>query len=148
KRGKLSMLPKRRMVPHVEMMESKQLLSAARAVHPRNVDITGEVMRMNLTTPPRTIGRNVHVYSVQGTGGVDELGSVQVSGTATDSGRAGAHIYKGSLTLSNNQGSVSVRITGGSYRITGGTGAYRGATGLGVVTYGTSASGDLIGMAF
>lgn len=144
------MLSKRSMQPRVEPMDVRVLLSHAGAglAHPRNVDITGEVMRMNLTTPPRTPGRTARVYSVQGTGGVAELGSVQVRGSATDTGRGGAHAFKGNLTLANSMGTITLKFTSNAYRITGGTGTYRGATGLGVVTYGTSGGGELIGLAF
>src|SRR5437667_10963627 len=104
------MSSQRRTQPQVEPMDRRVLLSSVGAARPRNVDVSGEVMRMNLTTPPKSIGRTARVYSIQGTGGVAEMGRVRVSGSATDTGRDGAHAFKGSLTLANSSGTVTIKF--------------------------------------
>src|SRR5215218_5813707 len=104
--GERSMSSKHGARPVVESLDPKVLLSSLTPAHARNVDVTGEVMRMNLTTPPRAINRTIRVYNFQGTGGVDDMGSVQDRGAATETVRGGVHAYKGNLTLSNSMGTV------------------------------------------
>jgi hypothetical protein len=142
------MFPKHKMCPQVEAMDARVLLSGFGPTQRKFVDVTGEFMRQDAWSAPKTTGRSVSVYNFTGSGGVATLGAVQTSGVITDTGRGDAHSYKGNVTLANNQGSVKITIRANSYKINGGTGVYKGATGLGVATFGTlKSNGQLVGIA-
>ena len=148
-----AMVPKRKLCPQVEGLDSRVLLSGFRPLQRKFVDVTGEFMRQDAWSPPQTRGRSVSVYNFTGSGGVATMGAVQTSGVITDSGRDGSHAYRGTVTLANNQGSVKITIRStpssslGTYKITGGTGVYKGATGLGAVSFGTGVNDQLAGIA-
>jgi hypothetical protein len=132
--------------PQVEGIETRVLLSGFGRAQRKFVDVTGEFMRHDAWSPPKSTGRAGLVYDFNGSGGVSTLGAVQTSGTITDSGRNGTHSYRGNITLANNQGSVKLTIRANTYKITGGTGVYRGATGLGAVSFGTGFNDTLAGI--
>lgn len=133
--------------PQGEGLDARILLSGFGRAQRKFVDVTGAIQRQGAWSPPQALGRGGVVYNFSGSGGVSTLGAVQTSGSITDSGRNGAHSYRGNLTLANDQGSVKLTIRANTYKITGGTGVYKGATGLGAVTYGTGVNDTLAGIA-
>ncbi len=142
------MSPNRKCFPQVDVLGSRVLLSAINPFHRKFVDVTGEVMRRDLTLPPKVGPRSVQVYNFQGAGGVGVMGGVNTSGSVTETVRNGSPVYKGNLTLSNNQGSVKITFNSTEYRIKSGTGAYKGASGIGAVSFGTTAGSGLVGLSF
>jgi len=116
----------------------------------QNFDITGDASGTWTST------RNADGSTTQtltGTGAVNAMGSVNLSGTLTTDPSTG--VTRGTLTLSNSQGSVTLVLSGGAprpgssstanyqYKITGGTGIYQGATGIGRVGLQETAQGGM-----
>lgn len=85
------------------------------------------------------------VVNLTGAGNVAPLGEAQATGTINGPGRVARGTTTGTLTLTPDGGTLSLRLTGPpqrgasspssrlSYKITGGTGAFAGKTGQGAV---------------
>ena len=98
--------------------------------------------------PPIAIPDVGTTYTFTGTGSVTPLGSDTLTGSLTTPGFILNGLEKGSLTLTNSKGTVTISLSGPAvspiaaatptfkltYAITGGTGAYKNLRGIGTAT--------------
>lgn len=127
--------------PQVETLGTRVLLSGLNPFHRKFVDVTGDVLRLDLSSPPQKGPGSAQVYNLQGEGGNATMGDVQTSGSLTRTTHGNAAIYRGNITLTNSQGSVRIAFNANTYRIKGGTGAFQGAMGIGSVVLGQNLDG-------
>lgn len=145
--------------PQVEALESKLLLATYAPAAPVGVAaVVGSEMalrRISLDGTVRgiyqqaVIGNSGTTLTLTGSGQVSPLGRTDVAGALRITGSALAHA-EGELTLSGQQGTLTLDVTGPSsggvaplsshltfdltFVITGGTGQFRGATGSGRIS--------------
>jgi hypothetical protein len=118
------------------------------------VALSGQVSGTWLEQP--TIPDVGHTQTLSGSGVVAPLGMAQVSGELHTPGFVARGETTGTITLSNADGSVTLRLVGPpqagfspppssfQYTITGGTGKFAAASGTGVVTFAEQESPPLV----
>jgi hypothetical protein len=143
------MQAKRRTAYQLEWLESRQMLSTvpvlltvavetARVNAARRLSLTGRIDGTFLVNATPTTQVSA---SVDGSGTVRPLGSVEAEGSLSGSLVPGGNV-RGSLTLSNGSGEVRLSLNGtiprstrapaqARFQILSGTGAYAGSTGTG-----------------
>src|SRR4051812_5119048 len=132
-------------------------VSVTRPVTIKNTELQGGASGSYNITPARPgVGAN---YNLSGSGDVNVLGNVQVSGTVTVSVVRGRAMRSGTITLSNGSGMIRIRVQGNSgplplspaattaspqmamkYTVIAATGAYRNVHGTGNVSLALASS--------
>ena len=130
--------------PRLESLEGRLVLSA---VYPNTHHLALDGKLKGIWSPMPSIPDTGSLQSLSGSGHVEHLGDVQLSGNLTSPGNIALGRTTGEFTLTDHHGSVTFRLVGAQlqpgmsgpvskyyFAIEGGTGAYTHIWGGGIAT--------------